>query len=123
MIDVLSLTDDELATCVDEYMKRAMRVANEVNVQRAVYVMASCCDNKTEYEIDHKAELGPYNKEIKINSNNAIHGMRRALGRHIDDLELSPTKVQPMLPAPAPTPVHEYHEFEEVKEDADNDPF
>lgn len=123
--DPTNLTDEELARACDTYIQRAIRRIHDAGVSDKVLVFISACAYKSDnsYDITHKLEVGPYNEEIKISSNNLISSAARAIERWHEDRNLPPpTKVQPLL-APPPPPAEPYAEFEEVPPADDDDPF
>lgn len=118
------MTDSELATCVDEYVKRIRARAASLgydNGQINISVMAFGYQSEKEYEIDHSVTIGGYSHEIKVKSNNALAGVERAVARWREDNNFPPTKVQPMLCAPTPPSEPEYTEFAVVEENNDDD--
>jgi hypothetical protein len=104
-MNVEDLTNTELATCVDEYFKRAMQAAHTTHEDaRAEWcsftVTASCSNLHDEYEIQHQVICG-WGNSIKITGNNIIRDGVKAMNRYLNDKrDHQPTKVQPLLAAP-----------------------
>lgn len=101
-IDLTQLSNEQLATCVDLYVQRAMRLAELAEVDKAISIQiyANQYGSTGEYEISHSASIGDYNTTNKVTNNNAINGMRKCVDRWGADRIEQPTKIQPLLSAP-----------------------
>lgn len=112
---ISDLSDAQLATCVDEYMKRAVNRmrASEYTGKVLVQIWAWQWGRDDDYTIDHSIEL---NENYKMKGNNILLQIPILLARIEEDKQFSPTEVK--LSLPAPTPVEEeYTEFEEPEHD------
>jgi hypothetical protein len=124
-LDVKSLTDTQLATCVDEYVKRTMlagrtRHEDMQNEYIGVTVTASQGNADAEYAIEHKVNIG-WGTGQNVVGNNCIRGVVLATDRFCNDKAIGPTKVQPLLAAPLSDPNMSDAEFFEVVEDRSDD--
>jgi hypothetical protein len=113
-----SMSDAELATCVDEYVKRAMTLAHRVHGAESEYmtlnIRATCHNIDEEYEIAHEVSCG-WGTTVTLKGSNAINAGVTAMTRYLDDKAIHrPTKVTPLLAAPEPEEPVEYAEVEEV---------
>ena len=126
MIDTATISDYNLALYVDEYVKRAIAAAHNVDEDaREEYVNISITATSSSisgvYEITHTARTG-WTKTVDVSGNNAIAGARKAMQRYVDDKrEHQPTKVTPMLAAPIADSNISDAEFFAVVEDTSND--
>jgi hypothetical protein len=109
-----ALTDTELATCVDEYVKRVIARARGMEYNDSITVNITAChyQRNSDYEIMHQVDIGNYPRVHKASGSNALQGVVRALHAYELDRADKPTTVTAMLPAPV-----EEAEFEEVHED------
>ncbi len=109
-IDLNTLTDTQLATCVDLYIQRAMRAAHELDEDARlewcdINIRAQCNNLEESYEIKHEVNSG-WGTSQKYSGNNVIHGAIETMGRYLNDKRAhAPTKVQAMLAAPSPQPM------------------
>lgn len=116
MVPPRDMTDKELATCVDEYVKRAVNRARELGFKDKVQVQiwAWAYNANGDYTIDHSLELS--SSSYKLTGSNLIPFVDILVQRIREDRSFETTKVSPQLPAPAPNE-EEYTEFEEPKHD------
>lgn len=119
--EIRALSDSDLATCVDEYMKRIIAVARSQEYDKNIFVsvVTSQYSPDGEYTIHHKVG-GGYDKQ-NVESANALEGVRIFVRRWREDQGMAPQVVVPMLAPPAPAPEPEYSEYEEVSTDVEDD--
>ena len=119
-MNIQDFSDDFLATCVDEYFKRAVATVrsheefDRLTVHMAVTATQSYSDG--EYTVKHEIRVGDsYDNNgqyADVVSNNALRGARMAVVRLMTDRESPPNKFSGLLSAP--------EVVEGVFEDADN---
>ena len=99
MIDVDNLSEKELATCVDEFVKRAINHARNTGYNKHLYVAISASQYSPdqEYTIEHSAAVGEYSKEHKSSTNNLVQSVDNAVSRWLADQLNAPTTVRPMI--------------------------
>lgn len=114
-INPADLSDDQLARCSDEYVKRAIAQAYRDDDCASEYVSINIQTNvaarDASYKIEHVINFG-WNNSTRIASNNVIRDARVAVNRHMEDKRRPVTEVVPLIAGPAEAV--EYAEFEAI---------
>jgi hypothetical protein len=99
MIDPSTLTDRELATCVDAFVQRAINNARRFQItdMLTVIITAQQYNKDSEYKIKHKAHIGSYDSTSHSETNNLVNSMDNAVARWLQDNLDAPTTVRPMI--------------------------
>lgn len=107
MVDFDNMSSDELARAVDEYIKRAIatvRVESDLHGEKImVQIIALQYNVNDTYDITHTIEVrDDYGKKPKhqYKGNNVIRGGVVISAQAMHDIDVNPTQVTPMLPAP-----------------------
>lgn len=123
-IDPSLLTNEELATCVDEFVQRALHIVRSFDISETVVVnvTASQYGPNSEYTIDHRVSIG-YSDNYASKTNSLTTSAQNAVTRFREDKKNEPQTIRPMLAAPIPEPTETVvdAEFSEVEDD--NVPF
>jgi len=107
MLDIKTIRDDELATVVDEYVKRIIALVREnpeLNRDTVhITVDASQSYYDGEFTVKHKIQIGDsYSGDgyAQAVTSDAIQGARSCINRLFVDRCVPPKKYSAMLPAP-----------------------
>lgn len=123
-IDPSLLTNEELATCVDEFVQRAIHIVRSYDISESVTIVigATQYGQNSEYTIDHKVSIG-YVENYISKTNSLTKSAQNAVTRFCADKLDEPQTIRPMLAAPIPEPTETVvdAEFSEVEDD--NVPF
>lgn len=122
MLDITTLTNDELAAAANELIRRAVSLTDYTNER--IYINIGCFVypyDRSKYNIAHTVHLGSGNDELKIEGGNALELTERLLAMF--NLKSGITPPQQIIPALAGPPAvvspeEVYAQFEEVQEDA-----
>jgi hypothetical protein len=98
--DVDNMSNEQLATCVDEFVKRAMTqlASNGYDGVHAIQITASRYGPDAEFQIAHNAIIGSeYGGGITRRTNNLIVSARRANAAWCEDQNDKPVNVVPMI--------------------------
>jgi hypothetical protein len=98
-VDIDNLSDKELATCVEEFVKRAIQHGRNAGYPKSITIQiyASQYEQSSDYTISQMAWVGDYNKEHKSDTNNLIQSVDNAVSRWLSDQIDAPTVVRPMI--------------------------
>jgi hypothetical protein len=98
-MNIDTLSDRELATCVDEFVQRAINRARKVGYDKnvTVTVTATSFGPDSEYKIEHRAQVGEWNKPYNSETNNLVGAVDNAVSRWLADQLDAPTTVRPLL--------------------------
>ena len=120
-IDVDTLSSRELATCVDEFFKRAMQTIRGADYDGAVTlrVEATQYGRDSEYSIAHKAVLGSEYGGMVRTTNNLIQSAQRVVSDWTEDQYDKPTQVRPLITHQPEPPQEPVAEAAIITEDAD----
>lgn len=121
MIDPTRLSENELATCVDELIVRTMTSLRNAGCDKNIMLMiyASQWNKESEYKIVHKAEV---NSKHTMEGNNLFKSAQTAATHWMESLIDEPKTIRPLLAAPTTdSSVAEFAEFEPVTEEGDED--
>lgn len=95
-----NLSDAELATCVDEFVKRSIQHARDVGYDKliAITISAEQYSSDGDYEIKHKATVGEaWNSPYNSITNNLYQSVDNAVARWLEDQLNTPTQVRTMI--------------------------
>ena len=126
MTDPVEFSDVFLASCVDEYVRRAITVVRqhgELDKETTrVEITASQYGKDGEYKVGHKVQVGDNygstGQYAQVCSDNAIRGANLAVMRLVTDMQSPPKSYTPLLTAPTPV-TEQDNTF--MQEDVDGD--
>jgi hypothetical protein len=119
-MNIDNLSNKELATCVDEFVKRAIQHAKDVGItDKSILVsITASTHGENEYKIEHRASISDWPNEWKSVNNNLVAAMDNACARWLADQLDAPTVVRPMIEHKPEQPVDEAWGNEEIVGDA-----
>ena len=113
MFDLDKMNAADLATCVEEYIKRAIATAREYEglEKETVHLSISTSqyNSEAEFTIKHEARVGDNygtGQYAQTSTNNLIEGVESCAHRLSMDKGKQPNVIGPLLPAPTP-PVYD----------------
>lgn len=111
--DAATLSDFQLATCVEELIKRAIAVPRNLDFADgiSVSITASQSYRDSEYKIEHKVSVGNWSDSQTSITNNAVQSAHNAFSRWLEDKTQEPTTIRPLLSAPKPRPEYTDADF------------
>lgn len=100
------MNNDELSSCVDEFVKRSMQALQEINCGQSFGVtIIAASYGEADYQIKHMARIGSeYGGGITRETNNLMLSATRAAEAWIEDQNDKPTEVRKLIEAPVEEP-------------------
>lgn len=99
-VDVLNLSDADLQTCVEEFVKRAVQNVRSKGISLPINATITVQQYNTEdsYKIKHQFMIGSqYGLNYQSEVNNLIQAGDNAAARAIEDMLSPPIDVVPMI--------------------------
>lgn len=118
-----AMTDDDLVACTNELMRRAVECLRSVDDYFHLNIYAGGFrGSDVSFDITQQAQIGLSTpQELRVASGNIFESIERLKQmKALRDGATPPVVVQPMLPAPEPTPGPPYADFTPVP-DPDDD--
>lgn len=99
-VNIENLSDNDLATCVDEFFKRVINSIRNSGIEQPIQLLVrtSQYDKETDYKIEHKALIGhDYGEHHTSTVNNLMTAAHNAAARWLEDKTQEPDTVRPMI--------------------------
>lgn len=94
-----NMSDRDLATCVDEFVQRAIRKARNIGYDKSISIDISAAQYRqdSDYKIIHKAVVGDYPTQYYSETNNLVKSVDNACANFLQDALNTPKTIRPMI--------------------------